>query len=83
MHLSGSVEKLTLGMNVIGRAPASTTRLRASLSTSRWIGSPQWAHSVVTLTERGSPSSCPCTKGTAKASIAQAAYACSPVLKVT
>jgi len=72
MHLSGSAEKSTSGTNVIGPAPASAALARAWLSISRWIGSAQWAHSVVTLTERGSPISCPCTKGTANASIPQA-----------
>jgi hypothetical protein len=36
------------------------------------IGSEQWAHSVSMTTDNGSPLSCPCTKGVANASAAQA-----------
>ena len=46
------------------------------------IGVLQWAHSVRTVTVSCSFRNRPCTKGVANASAAQAAYTCSPELKV-
>jgi hypothetical protein len=47
-----------------------------------WIGSWQCPHSVSMTKDSGSPRNCPCTKGTAIASMAQAALTRSLVLKV-
>ncbi len=76
-------EKSTKGTKITGSAPGSPTRWRSSLSISTWIRRRQWAHSVSTRTESASSRKRPCTKGTAIASIAQAANPRSPVLKLT
>jgi len=82
MQRSAIFEKSTSGKKVIGSAPGSDTLQRAVLSISRCIGFAQCAQAVTTLTAVSSPSNCPCTKGTANASIAQAEYKVSPDLNV-
>ena len=69
---SSSFLKSTCGMNTTGSAPSSRTLQTSSLSSSICIGSEQWAHSVPITTDNDSPLNCPCTKGVANASAAQA-----------
>ncbi len=57
-------------------------RWSGSLLTSSSIGCPQWPHVVSMTTRRGCPRRCPCTKGVAIASTAQAASMRSPLLNV-
>lgn len=79
---SGQREKSTIGKNARGLAPGSMARTR-SASTSNRSGRPQHAHSLVTVTATGFFQSCPCTKGDATASTAQAPLSRSPVLKAS
>ena len=77
-----SLAKFTSGTKTMGLAAFSSTRYLSSLSISICSGWVQCVHSVSMATDRGFPRNCPCTKGTANASMAQAEYTCSPVLKI-
>jgi len=70
---SSTFWKSTCGINTIGSAPSSLALYSSWLSISMCIGSEQWAHSVPTTTDNDSSLNCPCTKGVANASAAQAA----------
>lgn len=80
---SVSLHTSTSGTKTRGSAPSSTTRYVSSSSTSMCSDRAQCAHSVSMMTDSGPSRNCPCTKGVAIASIAQAAYTCSPVSKAT
>ncbi len=77
-----NVAQSMCGSKTRGAAPFSATLTFNSLSTVMCIGWAQWAHSVSMSTDRYSWRNCPCTKGVAIASSAQAAFSRSPVLKV-
>ncbi len=70
------------GMKTRGPASASSTWNFRSLSKVMSIFLAQWSHSVLIATDSGSFPNYLCTKGTAIASSAQAAYRLSPVLNV-
>lgn len=72
----------TSGVNTKGSASAGSTVTFISLSTWSVIGSEQCTHSVSTVIDTGSFLKCPCTKGVAIASAAQAAYKVSPDLNL-
>ena len=75
--------KSTSGSNTSGFASCSCTLHASSLLTVRWSGWPQCAHSLSILTDSCSLRKCPCTKGVAIASSAQAANVLSPLLKLS
>ena len=64
------------------RLPSTILKL-SSLSTTNLIGLLQWAQDVLISTSRNLFCKCPCTKGVAIASSAQAASKRSPVLKTS
>jgi hypothetical protein len=70
----------TSGMNTSGVASGSRTETRNLLSSVMCRVWSQWRHIVSISTERISFLNCPCTKGAAMASSAQAAYRRSPLL---
>jgi hypothetical protein len=74
--------KFTIGTVNMGSAPVLVTCILISLSISIESGSWQWAQTVSTRTDSGLPRRCPCTKGVAKASTAQAPQICFPSGKV-
>lgn len=76
---SFQLRKSTSGAKTRVVLPAATARARPSVSIR--IGSPQWAHSVVTTADAARPSIRPFTKGAAIASTAQAAWSSSPESK--
>jgi hypothetical protein len=78
---SSKVCQSTSGENSSGFV-ASSYETFIALSTSMCIGLPQCAQLVSMATEVGLSRSCPCTKGAARASSAQAAYSRSPLLNV-
>jgi hypothetical protein len=63
----------TIGTNILTPLCSSATRYLRSLSISITMGSPLPAHSVLMTNEIRFLVNCPCTKGSANASIAQAA----------
>jgi hypothetical protein len=63
----------TIGTNTLSPLCSSATRYLSSLSISISMGSPLLAHSVLITNESGFLVNCPCTKGSANASMAQAA----------
>ena len=79
---SSSTEKSTIGTKTTGLVPSVRTKAFRLPSIWSAIGREQCAHSVSTVRVSGSPRRCPCTKGVAIASIAQAAWICSPVSNV-
>lgn len=70
---SSSVITSTIGTNTLTPICSSATRYRRSLSMAISIGSPLFLHSLLMTNESGRFINCPCTKGSAKASMAQAA----------
>jgi hypothetical protein len=80
---SSTVEKSIVGTKTIGSAPSVRTYAFKFPSIWSRIGRAQCAHSVSTVNVSGSPRRCPCTKGVAIASIAQAALIRSPVSNAT
>ena len=68
-----------MGMKSIGCLPEVRTRWFRSFSISNTISRPLTAHSVSTVQFRFFASRCPCTKGVAKASAAQAAENAAPL----
>ena len=77
------VVKFNFGKKIRGSAPCSTDLTFNSESISICSGWPELAHRVLITNDIGVFRNFPCTKGVAIASIAQAAFTCSPVLKVT
>jgi hypothetical protein len=73
----------TSGVNTSGFAPASPTEVLILLSMVMCSLCWQCLHSVSTSTATYSLRSCPCTKGVATASSAQAAYSRSPLLNLS
>jgi len=80
---SFSLDISTRGTNILRPLSSSATRYLRSLSMSIRNGLALCAHRDLITNERDSPVNCPCTKGSAIASIAQAAYISCPVAKVT
>ena len=80
---SFSFSKLTMGAKASGLMLSSEIRQFISLSSSMINLFLECAHSVVIVAVRYLSLSCPCTKGVASASTAQAAENSSPVLNLT
>ena len=80
---SFSLTRFISGAVSNGLAPSSRTSTFRSLFISKCSGRSQWAQEVSTLADRLRLSSCPCTKGAAKASIAQAAQISWPLLNIS
>lgn len=70
---SSSVITSTIGTNTLVPSCLPATRYPRSLSMAISIGSPLFLHSVLITNESGRFVNFPCTKGSANASMAQAA----------
>ncbi len=70
---SSSFIASTSGTNTLMPLCLSSTRYLRSLSMAISMGSPLFLHSLLMTNESGRFINCPCTKGSAKASMAQAA----------
>ncbi len=68
-----SFEMSVSGTNILNPLCSSAIRYLSRLSISICIGSPLPVHSVLMTNESSLLVNCPCTKGSANASIAQAA----------